>query len=308
MNRIVGILGATLLALTLLVPVAAAADPSRQDNHVVVNTSGDLTLPAGQHVDLLVVVDGTATIQGDVTGVIVVDGAVNFIGGRASDVFAVRSHVSLDGDSIVSGDIRTVDSEVQQPAGATVQGSIIEGVDVAGAAVLVGSAVFLAYLGFAIAAIVAALVLAGLAARQVRAAGRLISREPGMSVAAGLLGLVGILIAGVLAVLTIVGIPVGLSILLGVLPVLLITGYLVAGIWIGDQIVGRMSPGVTRERPYLAATIGVIALDLLSIVPLVGGVIAFVGFGAVVLLMWRIFLGHDGVAATVDPGVAPAAG
>ena len=118
MNRIVGILGATLLALTLLVPVAAAADPSRQDNHVVVNTSGDLTLPAGQHVDLLVVVDGTATIQGDVTGVIVVDGAVNFIGGRASDVFAVRSHVSLDGDSIVSGDIRTVDSEVQQPAGA----------------------------------------------------------------------------------------------------------------------------------------------------------------------------------------------
>ena len=63
MNRILGFLAASLLALLVLVPAVAAAGPRPQDEHLVVNTGGDITLPAGQTVDLLVVVNGTATIE-----------------------------------------------------------------------------------------------------------------------------------------------------------------------------------------------------------------------------------------------------
>ena len=60
-----------------------------------------------------------------------------------------------------------------------------------------------------------------------------------------------------------------------------------AGIAIGDWIVGRLSPGVTRERPYLAAVVGLLVLELVGIVPLVSGIATLFGYGAVLLLAWR---------------------
>ena len=72
-----------------------------------------------------------------------------------------------------------------------------------------------------------------------------------------------------------------------------VAGYIVAGIAIGELIVGRSSP-VIRERPYLAAIVGLSLVGLVSIIPPIGGLISFVGFGAVVLLTWRVARGGPG--------------
>ena len=78
MNRLFAIVSAALLALLILVPVAAAADPfDAQDEHVVVSTGGDITLAEGQHADVLVVVNGTATIEGDAGSVVVINGTAD---------------------------------------------------------------------------------------------------------------------------------------------------------------------------------------------------------------------------------------
>jgi hypothetical protein len=312
MNRIFGVLSAVLLGLFVLVPVAAAADPGKPDEHLIFSTGGDIVIPAGQHVDLLVVVNGTATIQGDSDSVLLIDGTADFVGSRTEGIVAIRSQVTLDAGSVVAGDIRTIDSNVQQAAGATVHGSVLEGldlagVDLAGGAVLVGTALLLAYVGWSIAMIFAALALAGLASRQVRSAEALITQQLGKTVGAGLAGFIGILVAGVTAIVTIVGIPLGLGILVGVLPMLLIVGYLVAGIWIGDRIVGRTSSGSSHERPYLAAIVGVAVLSVVSLVPFVGGIASFIGFGAVVLLMWRVLRGSRQTGLASNPSVAPSA-
>ena len=291
MTRILGLVSGALLALLILVPVAAAAGPidfTDQDQHVVINTGGDFTLPAGQHVDVLVVVNGTATIEGDAGSIYVFNGTANLIGSQAGEVFAIRSHVTLDGGSVVDGNIRTVDSTVDSAPGSSVHGTVKEVVsDLPGLAAVVASALALMYIAFVVSAMVAGLALAGLAGRQVREAGALITHEPVMTFVAGLAGLIGLIIVGTIALVTIIGTPLGLGILALVLPVLLIAGYLVAGIWIGDMILARTSPGVVRERPYLAAVIGIAVLGLISIVPFVGGIVVMVGFGAVVLLMGR---------------------
>jgi hypothetical protein len=292
MNRILGIVRAMLLGLLIFVPVAAAADPWDQDEHLLFNTGGDITLAAGQHADLLVVVDGTATIEGDAKSVFVINGTANFVGSRTAGVVAIRSHVTLDAGSVVAGDIRTIDSTVESAAGASVQGTVKDfAADLAGSAVLIASAMLLVYVAFAISAIVAGLALAGLAGRQVREVGALISKEPVTTFLAGLAGLIGIALVGALAIVTIVGAPLGLAILVLVLPALFIAGYLVAGIWIGDMILAQASPGVVRERPYLAALLGLAVLAVIGIIPVVGGIVIFVGFGAVVLLMWRTLRG-----------------
>ena len=292
MNRILGIASAMLLGLLILVPVAAAADPWDGDEHLLFNTGGDITLAAGQHADLLVVVDGTATIEGDAKAVFVVNGTANFVGSRTAGIVAIRSHVTLDGGSVVAGDVRTIDSTIESAPGAAIQGTTKDlATDLAGGAVLVASALFLVYVAFAISAIAAGLALAGLAARQVRDAGALISREPVMTFLAALAGIIGIALVGALAIVTVVGAPLGIGILVLVLPALMIAGYLVAGIWIGDRILGQVTPAVVRERPYLAALLGLAVLGVISVVPVIGGIVILVGFGAVVLLMWRTLRG-----------------
>jgi len=299
MNSLLGIVSAALLTLLVLVPVAAAADRSDlYDEHILFSNGGDITLGADQTVDLLVVVGGTATIEGDPGAVVVINGTANFIGSRTTDIFAIASDVSLDGGTVVAGDVRSFDSTLARATGATVEGTIGDlGISFADAMFLAGPALFLIYLAFAISAIGAGVLLAGLAGRQVRKAEAVISREPGTTILAALAGFAGLIVAGVLAIVTVVGIPLGLGILALVLPLLLVTGYLVAGIWIGDVIVSQSSPGVQRDRPYLAALVGLTVLGAASIIPGVGAIASIIGFGAVALLMWRTMRGETDTSA-----------
>lgn len=309
MNRILGFVSATLLGLLVLAPVAAAADPFYQDGRMVVSVRGDITFPDGQTTDSLVIVDGTATISGDVGSVLVVNGTANFVGSQTREVVAVASTVSIDSASVIAGDVRSISSSVTQAPGATVQGTVKDGWDWVQGALWIGPALFIAYLGFVLAGVVAAVGLAGLGSRQVRAAEALLTREIGPTILAGLGGLVGIVIVATLAIVTIIGIPLGLAMLLGLLPLLLFVGWLVAAIWIGEWVVGLFSNRPKAERPYLAAVVGVLAMSAISFVPFVGGLVGFVGFGAVVLLMWRTIrheVGRSEPAGTPMP--APVAG
>jgi heme A synthase len=107
---------------------------------------------------------------------------------------------------------------------------------------------------------------------------------------------------------TIVGIPLGLGLLIGFLPLVAFVGYLVAAIWLGEWVVRQFGRGSQPERPYLAAIVGILFLSAISFVPMVGGVISFVGFGAVILLMWRTLRRQPlEVAGVIQPSVASAA-
>jgi len=65
--------------------------------------------------------------------------------------------------------------------------------------------------------------------------------------------------------------------------------------------IDRRSPvsAEARERPYLAALIGLTIVGLVSFLPPIGGLISFVGFGAVMLLSWRVFRGAPGAVPSV---------
>jgi hypothetical protein len=302
MHRLAGLLGALALTFLLLVPAAAAAEPFGDDEHVIFTTGGDVTLAANEHADVLVVVDGAATIEGNVGAVLVINGTANLVGAHTTGIVAISSHVTIDAGSEVSGDIRTLSSTVDAASGSIMTGTVRDlAPDLASATVLAGPALFLVYLAFVLSAIAAGLLMAGLAARQVGAAGQLISREPLMTIASGFIGLLGIVVIGTGAIVTVFGAPFGLGLLVFVLPGLFFIGYLVAGIWVGEQILGRSSPEVMRERPYLAALVGLAVVGAISIVPGVGGIVGFVGFGAVMLLMWRVARGGRGTVGGVLP-------
>lgn len=291
MKRLVGIAGAVLLVFALLVPVVLAAGPFPHTGRVIVSTGGDVTLPAGEHADVVVVVNGTATIQGEVDTIVAVDGGANLVGARVETVVVVRSPVELGAGTVVEGDVMTLDSAVHQVGNAKILGTVS---DLASAAVgfgaVLGPALVLVWIGFGLAMVAAALLLAGLGARQVRDAETLMSQEPAMTLVVGIVGLFVFPIVAFLLITTVIGAPLGVALLLQLWPLVAFLGYLVAGIWVGEWVLRRTSPERIRERPYLAAVVGVLLLEVLALVPILGFAVmvaSLFGFGAVIRLSFR---------------------
>jgi hypothetical protein len=297
-----------VLGMFLLAPLAVAAEEMQHSGRILISTQGDITLPAGEQADLVLVTNGTAHIAGDANTVVVIDGVADLTGATAETLVLIRGEAALDGSSSVLGDIMTLDATVSADSAASIGGRIRDlAPEIAGMGFVLGSALVVLYLGFALAAIAAALLLAGLAARQVRSAEALIRREPILTLGVGLLGMFVPIVFLVLLAVTVIGAPLAFGIAFGLWPLAAFIGYLVAGIAIGDWIVGRLSPGVTRERPYLAAVVGLVVLEVVGILPIVSAIATLFGYGAVLLLAWRTLRGEPAGSSTAVPLPAHAA-
>ena len=290
MKRLLGSVGSLLIALVLFAPAVLAADELQHSGRVLISLGGDLTLPAGEHADAVVVVGGTATILGETNVVVAVDGSADLRGATVETVVAIGSPVDVGPGSTVLGDVMSLDSAVTTAPGVTVGGEIQDlALQLVGVGAVLAPALLLVFIGIGLVTIVAGLVLAAIAARQVRAAEVLISREPVLVLVVGLLGMFVPILLVVGLLVTVVGAPLAIAILVGVWPFVAYLGYLVAGIWIGDWILSRTQPGVVRERPYLAALIGLVLIQVAQIVPPIAAIASLFGFGAVILLGWRTF-------------------
>ena len=305
MRRAIAAIG-VLLVVAFTAPAVLAADPVPHDGRVLVSINGPLDLPAGQAADVVFVANGDATIEGDVNTIVVVNGDATLTGAHAGTVAVLNGSAILESGTVVEGDVRTLNGQVQEAEGATVQGTVggLEA-DLSALGVILVPAFVLFFLGLALVTVVAALAMAALAAKQTRAAEVLISRQPLPTLVAAVIGIVVLPLIGVLAMLTVVGAPIGLAFLLIVLPTAAYVGWLVAAIWLGDWILIQTRGAPEAERPYLAAVIGVIVLGVASLLPPISAIASLFGFGAVLLLGWKTFRHEPLVPQASARGAAP---
>jgi hypothetical protein len=279
-----------LLALALFVPAVLAASLPH-NGRVLISTGGDVAIPAGEHADVVVVVNGTATIEGEVNTIVAIDGAATLAGARTETVVAVRSPVELGPDTVVLGDVMALDAAVHQTGNAVIQGSVTDLATVLiGIGAVLAPALMLLWIGMGLATVIAGLLVAGLASRQVRDAELLISREPVQTIGIGILGVIAVPVVAFVLIATVIGAPLGVGILFAILPLAAFVGYIVGAIWIGEWVLAQTSSRQVHEKPYLAAVIGVLVLAAVAIVPILGivSVIASLfGFGAVIRLASR---------------------
>lgn len=306
MRRVSWALGLFLVLLVLIAMPAVAQDrDGRFDGRVLVSVNGDLTVPSGDDVDVVVVVDGDARIEGTARVVTVVSGTVTLAGGTVSTIAIVNGTAQIGAGSTVTGDVLELRSTVVVDPGATVGGQVRSMTsDLAGFGIAIGVLGVLAWIAFTLVAWAAGLALAAFGARQVRRAEWLISTEPVRTFAAGLAMLVLPPLIAVLLMITVVLLPVGLVLLLFVWPALAFLGWLVASTWIGEWILRASGRPAPEQRPYLGVTIGLIVATIASIVPLVGAVISLFGMGAVTLAGWRMLRERE-TTAPPAAGYAP---
>ena len=199
MKRLFLIVAAVAVLMGLAAPAVLAAGPARHDGPVLMAFNGDVTVPAGEQADAVFVANGTATINGQVGSVVVISGTATLEGATITNILVVDGTLTLGAGTTVSGDVRTIGATVNRDPAAVVSGTVrAADADLVAFAAALAPLIVLFILGFALVTIVAGLALAALAARQVRSAEALISREPAETFVFGLAGLVVIPLVAIL--------------------------------------------------------------------------------------------------------------
>jgi hypothetical protein len=286
-------LAAAAALLVGLVGVARAADELPHSGRILVAISGDIEVGADEQADAVIVIDGTARVEGTVNALVVIEGQAVIDGATLESIAIVNGTADLGAGTTVLDDVNEFNSTVERADDVEIGGSVRDMTgDLAAFGLFIGAAAIVLWLGLGIATLLVGLLVAGLAARQVRIATALISREPVNTALVGLLGMVVPPILAVLLALTIIGIPAAIGLLIVVWPAVAFVGYIVAAIWLGEWLLGRRSPAAApAERPYTAALLGLVVAFVIGFVPLATAILSILGLGAVVLAAWRTLRG-----------------
>jgi hypothetical protein len=274
---------ALFLALMLGLAAPAWAQTSQASEAFVV-LSGRADVPEGQQVGDLVVFHGSADVAGTVEGSLTAFDAPVTISGRVNgDVVVFNGRVELQSGANVTGDVVSQQAPVVA-SGATIGGTSKrlqtntnwEGFGWAGKLAW--------WLAVSVSTLVVGLVLVwlvGPGAARILEAGR---TRIGPSIGLGLLLFFGLPLLAVIALVTVVGIPLGIG-LLAALLLIYALGYSASG-WILGRSILR---GPTSW--FLAFLVGWGILRVVALVPILGGLAWFAavvfGLGALAVAIWR---------------------
>ena len=285
------------LLLTLAAPAFAGGPAGFGDDGDRIVFSGPVDVPAGQTVGDVVAFDGAVTIDGRANGdVVSLGGPVRIAGSVDGDVVSLAERLTLSPAAVVGGDLVYGEDRPVVAAGAVVDGDVQRadasswfgdrfGGDRFGSGPFDEDFGWIGWLGSWLAVSLSSLVL-GLGLLRLAPGSAQRALEIGLkrvrgSIGYGLALLFGVPIAAVMLMVTIVGIPLGIALLLGLVP-LVALGYTV-GAW----VLGRMVTA-SRRKSSIAFLAGWGILRLIALVPILGGLVGFAatvfGLGVLVLL------------------------
>jgi hypothetical protein len=261
---------AVLLSVLAASPAFAQGPVPAGDNADQIVLTGRLVVTADETVDAAVIFNGPALVEGTVRDALVVlNGDAEVTGTVRQDVVVLNGDLVVRSGAEVGGDLVT-QSSPQVEEGATVRGAQksvatefnIDEVGFGGRVVW--------WIGYSVSVLILGLLLLAFAPQLFQAVRDTVRTRLGASIGWGV-GLFFLLpIGSVLLLVTVVGIPLGLSLLLA-LAFIYTLGYVVATVAVGNLIMR------TSSSRWVVFLVGWIALRLLALIPVVGGLLWFLG-------------------------------
>jgi len=204
------------------------------------------------------------------------------------------------------------DSDIDREQGATVEGDISRENGIQWG--FIGTAFWIyVWLSMTVAVVLAGLIFAAVGGRQLTRASDALTSDTAMSILAAVVIWIGVPLVAVLAAVTLVGIPFAIGILLVALPALWFLGYIAAGVRVGLAITrkGVEDPDAADVHPYLAVLVGLLILQIVALIPVIGWLIVIVaglyGAGGLALIAVRGFRGGGARPAPSERAPAPEA-
>jgi hypothetical protein len=295
-----------------IVPAAGLAAPNDDsDGDFLMRVGGDVVIGPNESVDALLVIDGNVTIDGTVRDtVFVINGDLTVNGTVEDHITVISGSATLNSKSEV-GDVTLIRSDYTRADGSIVTGKVDTRDNFSVAQGVLAAFSILFWVAMTVAVVASGLIFAAVGGRQLVSSARTMTGDAVNTI----LGLVFVwialpIIAGV-AIATLVGLPLGLGVLIFLLPTRWFLGLIVAGTRLGMAIV-KTSGREHGEHPYLASFIGLLILQFLILLPVLGAVVVFLagiwGAGALALTALRGagFKGFSSPPPATDTPAVPA--
>lgn len=300
MNRRVPSLAVLFALGALVLPAAApAAQTGADDGDAIVVISGDVTVPRGEAVDGIVVASGDVRLAGRSDGdVVLFSGDATVSGTIDGDLVTFGGQARLLPSAHVSGDVRYGDERPIVAGAAIVRGDVTKEdwpdswdfVPFVGAFILwLAITVSMALLGLLM------LLIAPRAAEALEARSR---ERVGVLIAIGFAVAIALPIAGALAAVTLVGLPLAFLVLLALAP-LAALAYVASAYVLGRRLVKEPKG---RIWAFLA---GLAVLRVIALVPILG---FLVGLAAVIFGLGLIGAAIGAARGREQPQPAPSPG
>jgi hypothetical protein len=218
--------------------------------------------------------------------VIAVSGPVRVSGRVDGDLIAVSDRALLAPTARVGGDLRYGDERPVVAPGARVSGTISDENWSDATHGWGWVSAFGWWLAVSVSTLIVGALLVWLAPGALLAAERALRERLGASVGWGVAIAIGVPLLAILALVTLVGIPFGIALLLAAVPVLLVA-YTTSAWAVGRRVLRGRSGG----GPWAALFAGWGILRALALIPVVGGLVGLVatvvGLGALAVALWR---------------------
>jgi hypothetical protein len=276
------------LCVMQAVPAAAAPAPAgtqpRNGDDTQVVVTGRVLVRQNERVGDVVILNGDARINGRVDGsVFALNGDVVVAGSVKNDVTAFNGRVTVAGGARVGGDVTSRES-ARISSGATVNGDVKS----VGRRYALGQigvvAIVLLWLAIGLSTLVFGVLLLLVAPRAADAFADAGRTAVGASIGLGIAAAIGIPIAGLVLLATVVGLPLGAVILL-TLGFLYMLGYVASAFFLGRVI---LRPPRNRFLAYLIGwgiLTGAEIIPVLNVIVLIAATVY--GLGMVVVSIFR---------------------
>lgn len=262
------------LALAAVPGWALAAPGDDDDGDLLTRIGGDVIVRSGESIGAVIVIDGNATIEGTVReSVLVIDGDIRVTGTIDGDLTVISGSADLASGSSVDN-VTLIRSDYTRAEGATVTGEVNERDNFRFAQGVLALFSFLFWAAMTVAVIAAGLIFAAVGGRQLVATAQTMTGDAVNTILGIVFVWVALPIIAAIAIATLIGLPLGLGVLLFLLPALWFLGLIVAGTRLGMAIV-KASGRDAGPHPYLASFVGLLILQLLILLPFLGAVVVF---------------------------------
>lgn len=245
---------------------------------------GRVVVLRGEAVGEVVVFSGRVTVEGVVRGdVVVLAGPISVSGQVSGSVIALNGSVRLLATAQIGGDVLAHD-DVIVADGATVSGRVKQHVSFNLSGPLRAVGAFLSWLAVAVSTLVLGMLFALVAPAALEGTATAGRTATWVSAGWGLVLAVAVPVLAVAMIASVVGMPLGLGVLLGI-ALLMLVGAVVTAHALGRVLVGD-ARGTTT-----AFVAGWMIATVVGLIPYVSGVVfglsAVFGTGAVAVAVWR---------------------
>jgi hypothetical protein len=290
-------------AIVLASTATGAQGPGRdREGDLLLRVNAPVTVAPAESASTLWVIGDDAIVEGTVRQHLVVMGGTARISGTVDGNVAVfNGTLELAPTAHVGRDVTLYRSTLSRASGAQVGGKIETSRGPAfGEIFALGF-----WVSMTVVVVAFGLLFAAVGSTPLRMAVRLLASRPGAVVGTSAVTWGSLPLLAVVSLATVVGIPLGIAILVFLLPALGFAGLIVTGTAIGTIFLGEPAADRAAGHPYAAAAIGLITLQAVGFVPVIGALLVLlagaIGAGALVHLAWTEWRGPGAAALVPAP-------